>query len=88
MEVDSIARTILDGLKVLLAKHIEYLRVSLAKMKKLAGESSSDSSKKFEIHTMSCGNISHFHEGLVRRVGKVSNLLLNIAMMGSLSRRT
>jgi hypothetical protein len=59
----------LDGLKVLLTKRVEDLRVSLLAMHNLAQCASNDASKKFEVFGMSCGKIDDFHKGLSRRIG-------------------
>jgi hypothetical protein len=69
-EVDAISEALLRGFKILLTEHIKCLRTSLSNMKDLASNASSDASKKFEVYTMSCGDISDFHEGLSRRVGE------------------
>ena len=45
-------------------------------MKDLASNASTNASQKFEVYTMSCGDISDFHEGLSRLDGEVLRHLL------------
>jgi Ca2+-binding EF-hand superfamily protein len=68
-ELEASCMVLVEGLKKLLEEQIEALKKSFETLDQSSASGSSEAAKKFQVITMSVGNIGNFHEGLAARIG-------------------
>ncbi len=71
---------LMDGLKRMLRESLAALKVSYATWDR-ATTADNGAALKFQISTMSVGNISNFHEGLAARIGEFQDSSLGIVVL-------
>jgi hypothetical protein len=68
-ELEVSCAVLMEGMKRLLTEQLEVLKSAFESLDRPSPSGNSEAAQKFQIVTMSVGNIGDFHEGLASRIG-------------------